>query len=109
TRLGFNSKAVITGDITQIDLPTGKRSGLIEALDVCGKIEGIGVVHFGEKDVVRHNLVQQIIRAYEEDDSAHPQRGGHGKPAEARPKEAPHAATRETQQHASTFVLPNPS
>ncbi len=76
TRLGFNSKAVITGDTTQIDLPQGKKSGLIEALEVCGKIEGIGVVQFGEKDVVRHNLVQQIIRAYEEYDVAHPQRGG---------------------------------
>jgi phosphate starvation-inducible PhoH-like protein len=80
TRLGFNSKAVITGDITQIDLPSGKRSGLIEALEICGKIEGIGVVPFSEKDVVRHNLVQQIIRAYEEYDSAHPQRAGNGKP-----------------------------
>ncbi|HME12164.1 MAG TPA: PhoH family protein [Candidatus Acidoferrum sp.] len=76
TRLGFHSKAVITGDVTQIDLPVGKKSGLIEALEVCGKIEGIGVVQFGEKDVVRHNLVQQIIRAYEEWDMAHPQRGG---------------------------------
>jgi phosphate starvation-inducible PhoH-like protein len=76
TRLGFNSKAVITGDTTQIDLPQGKKSGLIEALEVCGKIEGIGVVQFGEKDVVRHNLVQQIIRAYEDYDVAHPQRGG---------------------------------
>jgi phosphate starvation-inducible protein PhoH and related proteins len=72
TRLGFNSKAVITGDVTQIDLPTGKKSGLVEALEVCGKIDGIGVIHFGEKDVVRHNLVQQIIRAYEEWDVAHP-------------------------------------
>src|SRR5216683_1316781 len=76
TRLGFNSKAVITGDVTQIDLPQGKKSGLVEALEVCGKIEGIGVMQFGEKDVVRHNLVQQIIRAYEEYDVVHPQRGG---------------------------------
>ena len=66
TRLGFNSKAVITGDVTQIDLPTGKKSGLVEALEVCGKIDGIGTIQFGEKDVVRHNLVQRIIRAYEE-------------------------------------------
>jgi phosphate starvation-inducible PhoH-like protein len=73
TRLGFNSKAVITGDVTQIDLPAGKKSGLIEALEVCGKIEGIGVVQFSEKDVVRHNLVQQIIRAYEEFEVANPQ------------------------------------
>ena len=81
TRLGFNSKAVITGDITQIDLPSGKKSGLIEALEICGKIEGIGSVQFNEKDVVRHNLVQRIIRAYEEYEAAHPQRGGNGKPA----------------------------
>ena len=65
TRLGFNSKAVITGDITQIDLPVGRRSGLVEALEVVGKIEGIAFVHFNERDVVRHNLVQQIIKAYE--------------------------------------------
>jgi phosphate starvation-inducible PhoH-like protein len=76
TRLGFNSKAVITGDITQIDLPAGKKSGLIEALEVCGKIDGIGIAHFTEKDVVRHNLVQQIIRAYEEYDGTQPQRSG---------------------------------
>jgi phosphate starvation-inducible PhoH-like protein len=72
TRLGFNSKAVITGDVTQIDLPAGKKSGLVEAMEICGKIAGIGVVQFGEKDVVRHNLVQQIIRAYEDHDAAHP-------------------------------------
>ncbi len=66
TRLGFNSKAVITGDITQIDLPSGRRSGLVEAIDVVGKIEGIAFVHFNERDVVRHNLVQQIIKAYDE-------------------------------------------
>ena len=85
TRLGFNSKAVITGDITQIDLPTGKRSGLIEALDVCGKIEGIAVVQFSEKDVVRHNLVQQIIRAYEEHEAQSPRGGAaeNGKPDSA--------------------------
>jgi phosphate starvation-inducible PhoH-like protein len=65
TRLGFNSKAVITGDITQIDLPVGRRSGLVEALEVVGNIEGIAFVHFNERDVVRHNLVQQIIKAYE--------------------------------------------
>jgi len=76
TRLGFNSKAVITGDVTQIDLPAGKKSGLIEALEVCGKIDGIGIAHFTEKDVVRHNLVQQIIRAYEEYDGTQPQRSG---------------------------------
>jgi phosphate starvation-inducible PhoH-like protein len=66
TRLGFNSKAVITGDVTQIDLPTGRRSGLVEAIEVVGKIEGISLVYFDEHDVVRHNLVQRIIKAYEE-------------------------------------------
>ena len=66
TRLGFNSKAVITGDITQIDLPNDRRSGLIEAIDVVGKIEGISIVYFDEHDVVRHNLVQRIIKAYDE-------------------------------------------
>ncbi|HEV3219752.1 MAG TPA: PhoH family protein [Candidatus Acidoferrales bacterium] len=70
TRLGFNSKAVITGDITQIDLPANRRSGLVEALEVVSKIEGIDTVMFNEKDVVRHNLVQQIIRAYEEFDAS---------------------------------------
>ena len=84
TRLGFNSKAVITGDITQIDLPTGKKSGLVEALEIVGKIEGIGAVQFSEKDVVRHNLVQRIIRAYEEYEATQPQRGGNGKLAPAK-------------------------
>ncbi len=65
TRLGFGSKAAITGDITQIDLPSGKRSGLIEALDVLADVKGVRFVHFGESDVVRHSLVQRIIRAYE--------------------------------------------
>jgi phosphate starvation-inducible protein PhoH and related proteins len=74
TRLGFNSKAVITGDITQIDLPSGRRSGLVEAMDVVGKIEGIAFIHFNERDVVRHNLVQQIIRAYEGFDASQPAR-----------------------------------
>jgi phosphate starvation-inducible PhoH-like protein len=66
TRLGFNSKAVITGDVTQIDLPTGRRSGLVEALEVVGRIPGIAFITFNERDVVRHNLVQQIIKAYDE-------------------------------------------
>jgi len=66
TRLGFNSKAVITGDITQIDLPNDRRSGLVEAIDVVGNIEGIAFVYFDERDVVRHSLVQRIIKAYDE-------------------------------------------
>jgi phosphate starvation-inducible PhoH-like protein len=65
TRLGFGSKAVITGDITQIDLPVGRTSGLVEAMKVVGHIEGIAFVYFDERDVVRHALVQQIVKAYE--------------------------------------------
>jgi len=65
TRIGFNSKAVITGDITQIDLPSGKGSGLIEAQEVLKSIGGIKFVFFDERDVVRHRLVQKIVRAYE--------------------------------------------
>src|SRR6202050_4916129 len=65
TRLGFGSKAVITGDVTQIDLPTGRMSGLIEAMKIVHAIEGISFVYFDERDVVRHGLVQQIVRAYD--------------------------------------------
>src|SRR6266851_37779 len=66
TRLGFNSKAVITGDVTQIDLPAARRSGLIEAVDILQGVNGLAFVHFDESDVVRHHLVQRIIRAYDE-------------------------------------------
>ena len=65
TRLGLGSKAVVTGDITQIDLPAGKTSGLIEAIKVVGQVEGIGFVYFDDRDVVRHKLVQSIVKAYE--------------------------------------------
>jgi len=65
TRLGFGSKAVVTGDVTQIDLPTGRTSGLVEAVKVIGSVPGIAFIHFDEKDVVRHSLVQQIVKAYE--------------------------------------------
>ena len=65
TRIGFNSKAVITGDITQIDLPATKTSGLIEAKDILAGIKGIEIVFFSQRDVVRHRLVQDIILAYE--------------------------------------------
>ena len=66
TRLGFNSKAVITGDVTQIDLPNARRSGLLEAIDVLKNVQGLSFVYFDEGDVVRHHLVQRIIRAYDE-------------------------------------------
>lgn len=65
TRLGFNSKAIITGDVTQIDLPDPKRSGLLEAVKVLKNVDDISIIHFTEKDVVRHRLVQEIIKAYE--------------------------------------------
>jgi phosphate starvation-inducible PhoH-like protein len=65
TRQGFNSKMVVTGDVTQIDLPSGKRSGLLEAVEVLRGVEGIRFVYFDERDVVRHTLVQRIVKAYE--------------------------------------------
>ncbi len=70
TRLGFNSKMVVTGDITQIDLPEGKRSGLIDAVKILKGIEGISTVRLSEKDVVRHKLVQDIVKAYEKNEEA---------------------------------------
>ncbi len=78
TRLGFNSKAVITGDITQIDLPDARRSGLVEAIDVVGKIDGIALIYFDERDVVRHSLVQRIIKAYDEYSGSHGSTNGSG-------------------------------
>jgi len=77
TRLGFGSKAVVTGDITQIDLPPGKTSGLVEAIKVVGRVEGVEFVYFDERDVVRHRVVQQIVKAYEAY-SAGVSRGGAG-------------------------------
>jgi phosphate starvation-inducible PhoH-like protein len=66
TRMGFNAKMVITGDVTQIDLPNARRSGLLEAIDVLKPVEGIYFNFFAEEDVVRHHLVQRIVHAYEE-------------------------------------------
>ncbi len=65
TRLGFGSRAVITGDITQIDLPSGKISGLVQAMDVLGHVDGVSFVPFTDMDVVRHPIVQAIVRAYD--------------------------------------------
>lgn len=70
TRLGYNSKIVVTGDITQIDLPDGKKSGLKEVVKILKDIDGISVVKFNEKDVVRHHLVKEIIKAYEKNEEA---------------------------------------
>ncbi|MGE5258668.1 MAG: PhoH family protein [Hyphomicrobiales bacterium] len=85
TRIGFNSKAVITGDITQIDLPPERTSGLIETKNILQGIEGIKFVFFSKQDVVRHRLVQEIIRAYEDLDDR--KRGGKG--ASATPAPSP--------------------
>ena len=74
TRIGFGSKVVITGDITQIDLPKGLTSGLVEAIAVLNGTEGISFVYFDEKDVVRHRLVQSVIKAYEAFGAAHASR-----------------------------------
>lgn len=71
TRLGFNSKIVVTGDITQIDLPKDKRSGLIVVREILGAVEDVNFIHFGGEDVVRHKLVQRIVAAYGE----HAERG----------------------------------
>ena len=68
TRIGFGSTAIVTGDITQIDLPGSRKSGLNHALEVLGKVKGISFTHFNSKDVVRHELVKRIVDAYEEDD-----------------------------------------
>ena len=71
TRLGFNSKMVVTGDITQIDLPDGKKSGMLQAMRILKNIPDIAICQFTEKDVVRHKLVQEIIKAYEKNEEAH--------------------------------------
>ena len=92
TRLGFGAKAVITGDITQIDLPVGRTSGLVEAMKVVHSIEGIAFVHFDERDVVRHKLVQQIVKAYEAFSNGN---GEAGRPqAAAGPSARPGSSTR---------------
>jgi phosphate starvation-inducible PhoH-like protein len=64
TRLGFGSKVVVTGDVTQVDLPRDQRSGLIHVRDILGRVDGIAFVEFSHKDVVRHKLVQRIVEAY---------------------------------------------
>ena len=70
TRMGWNTKMVITGEMTQIDLPRGQRSGLAESLDILKNVEGIGFVSLGQKDIVRHKLVTRIVNAYESHDKA---------------------------------------
>jgi len=96
TRLGFNSKAVITGDVTQIDLPNARRSGLLEAIDVLKYVQGLSFVYFDEGDVVRHHLVQRIIRAYDE----HKSRSSEQQMELLDPRPANgHGEVRDTVQH----------
>jgi len=75
TRIGFGSTAVITGDITQIDLPRGQGSGLVNGVNVLKGIKGVSFTHFQSKDVVRHPLVQKIVDAYAREDAKNPPRG----------------------------------
>ena len=94
TRLSVEWQAEITGDITQIDLPTGRRSGLLEATDVLAQVKDIAFITFDEKDVVRHDLVQRIVRAYEEYQRAELDSSGAASgPTPARPELAPSAKT----------------
>src|SRR2546422_9907408 len=104
TRLGFNSKAVITGDITQIDLPNARRSGLIEAVDILKNVDGLTFVYFDEADVVRHHLVQRIIRAYDE----HKTRIAEEQLSllEARSAATPKPAVRDSLPHEKTATYP---
>jgi phosphate starvation-inducible PhoH-like protein len=99
TRLGFNSKAVVTGDITQVDLPPDRVSGLIEVRDILRHVEGIRFVYFDERDVVRHKLVQDIIKAYdqhEQTEQAHPQaaQAGRRQSSHTRPSSSLPGATK---------------
>ena len=89
TRIGFGSTAVITGDITQVDLPRGTRSGLAHVMDVLRDVPGISFTHFKAKDVVRHPLVQRIVEAYDRYEAQH------GKPGERRPSERKPEASHE--------------
>ncbi len=79
TRLGFNSKAVVTGDITQIDLPDGKKSGLIDAMNILKGVEDIAISRFQERDVVRHKIVQDIVKAYEKYEERRQAKNGQNK------------------------------
>jgi phosphate starvation-inducible PhoH-like protein len=89
TRLGFNSKAVVTGDVTQVDLPSGTRSGLSEAREILSGVEGIRFCYFTEIDVVRHPLVQQIIKAYERKGGGHHRASPTGDPEQSQRSNVP--------------------
>jgi len=101
TRIGFNSKAVVNGDITQVDLPQGRQSGLREAQEVLAGIEGIKFFTFDERDVVRHTLVQKIVTAYDRFDRLKQER------EEARPGSLPPPAATVAQPR--TPLAPKPA
>jgi phosphate starvation-inducible PhoH-like protein len=82
TRLGINAKMIITGDVTQIDLPRSTGSGLVQALRILHNIPGIGRVEFGKKDIVRHQLVQRIVEAYQAYDAAEQKQHGNATPTD---------------------------
>jgi phosphate starvation-inducible PhoH-like protein len=90
TRLGFHSKVVVTGDITQVDLPPERVSGLIEVREILRDVEGIEFVYFDERDVVRHKLVQNIIKAYDQHQNPAQSSGPSSGAAGRRPSSAPH-------------------
>jgi len=102
TRQGFNSKMVVNGDVTQIDLPNARRSGLIEALEVLRGVTGISFVQFDERDVVRHNLVQRIVKAYER----YNETVGAGRQLSLKLTESPSEAAVENGAAAATPCLP---
>jgi phosphate starvation-inducible PhoH-like protein len=101
TRLGFNSKAVVTGDITQVDLPSDRVSGLIEVKEILKDIPGINFSYFDERDVVRHRLVQDIIKAYDRHGASRDQRPPHrpGRPDRAKSHQTRPGDGRESQPH----------
>ena len=99
TRLGFNSKAVVTGDLTQTDLPRGQKSGLGAAVKILSGIEDIGIHYFSERDVVRHRLVQKIIQAYEKYDRELARREGEKKQAAAQRFTPAHGTTLKDKNH----------
>jgi phosphate starvation-inducible protein PhoH and related proteins len=92
TRLGFHSKVVVTGDVTQVDLPNDRVSGLIQVKDILQNIEGIAFVYFDEKDVVRHRLVQEIIKAYDRHQAVHNADPREPRPSSQRHHPRPHSA-----------------
>ncbi len=110
TRLGFESKAVITGDVTQIDLPDNRRSGLTEAAHILRHVEGIGFCHFTEVDVVRHPLVQEVIKAYDRARPPGPPPGGvrFSPPPEAPPQSRAEVLEQAAESNPDPPVLPLP-